>query len=205
MTATRRSSADLRALLIKSAEQVFAEKGYVSATTKDLAQAAGVAESVMFRHFPSKAALFRESVLEPLTKAMSTFADTVARYLEQPLGDVALMRLTVSELYDQLSLHRASLRSFGAAEDDLGEAGRADFHRMMDGVLAEFGAVARAEADRRGRGRTGLGAEMSVRVLIGTIISLVIYDEWITGVGDDRPSRAALMDHVSALVLNGIG
>jgi AcrR family transcriptional regulator len=205
MTTARRNPVELRNLLLRAAEDVFAREGYAAATTKDLAREACVAESVLFRHFPSKAALFRESVLDPLMKVLSTFADAAARYLEQPLDDLALMRLVMSELLDQLSLHRATLRSFVAAEDDLGEAARAEFHTAINGVLVNFGAIARAEGDRRGRGTTGLGVETTARLAVAMMISLVVHDEWILGIGADRPSRSALVDHIASLMLQGVG
>jgi AcrR family transcriptional regulator len=205
MAQSRRNPVELRALLLKAAEQVFAREGYVAATTKDLAREAGVSESVMFRHFPSKAALFRESVLDPLLSVLSAFSDASARYLAQPLDDTSLMRLVMSELLDQLSVHRAALRSFTAAEDDLEPAARADFHRAIDEVLAQMGAVARAEGERRGRGNTGLGVEMTTRLAVGLIISLVVHDEWLLPIGEGRPSRSDLVDHLTAFMLEGVG
>jgi AcrR family transcriptional regulator len=205
MATARRNPVELRSLLLRAAEDVFAREGYAAATTRDLAREAGVAESVLFRHFPSKAALFRESVLDPLMNVLSLFGDAAARYLEQPLDDMALMRLVMSELLDQLSQHRATLRSFVAAEDDLTEAARTDFHNAINGVLINFGAVARAEGDRRGRGNTGLGVETTARLAVAMMISLVVHDEWILGVGADRPGRAELVDHIASLILQGVG
>lgn len=39
---------------------LFAQKGFVGATTKELAAAAGVSEALLYRHFPSKEVLYRE-------------------------------------------------------------------------------------------------------------------------------------------------
>ncbi len=57
--ARRRMSADdRRAQLIDVALDVFSRKGFVGATTKEIAAEAGVAEAISFRHFPSKEALY---------------------------------------------------------------------------------------------------------------------------------------------------
>lgn len=205
MGRSRRSSVELRALLLKAAEEVFEREGYVAATTKDLAREAGVAESVLFRHFPSKAALFREAVLEPLLRVLSAFSEASARYLSQPLDDVSLMRLVVSELLDQLSAHRATLRSVTAAEDDLDPLPREEFHRAMSGVLAQLGQVARAEGRRRGRGDTGLGIELTTRIMVGMMISVVVHEDWLLPAGPDRPDRRQLAEHLTALMLQGVG
>lgn len=54
----RLSASERRAQLIDAALDVFARKGFVGATTKEIAAEAGVAEAIIFRHFPSKEALY---------------------------------------------------------------------------------------------------------------------------------------------------
>ncbi len=54
----RMSAGDRRAQLIDAALEVFSRKGFVGATTKEIAAEAGVAEAIIFRHFPSKEALY---------------------------------------------------------------------------------------------------------------------------------------------------
>lgn len=49
---------DRRRQLIETALDVFSRKGFEGATTKEIAVAAGVTEAVIFRHFPSKQALY---------------------------------------------------------------------------------------------------------------------------------------------------
>jgi TetR/AcrR family transcriptional regulator len=63
-TASARLSAPhRRAQLIEAALNLFSEKGFDGATTKEIAAAAGVTEAVIFRHFPTKQALY-QAVLE---------------------------------------------------------------------------------------------------------------------------------------------
>lgn len=54
----RMSASDRRAQLIEVALDVFSRRGFRGATTKEIAAGAGVAEAVIFRHFPSKEALY---------------------------------------------------------------------------------------------------------------------------------------------------
>ncbi|MCD8485486.1 MAG: TetR/AcrR family transcriptional regulator [Desertifilum sp.] len=46
--------------ILKAAQHLFARKGYDGTTTRDLAQAAGVAEGTLFRHFTNKKAILIE-------------------------------------------------------------------------------------------------------------------------------------------------
>ncbi|MDA8175404.1 MAG: TetR/AcrR family transcriptional regulator [Nitrospiraceae bacterium] len=48
--------------LIEAGLKLFSEKGYLGASTKDIAARAGVAELTLFRHFPKKEDLFEEVV-----------------------------------------------------------------------------------------------------------------------------------------------
>jgi len=45
-------------IILRSAHAVFTEKGLNGTTTKELARAAGISEALLFRHFPTKEALY---------------------------------------------------------------------------------------------------------------------------------------------------
>ena len=52
------SGEERRAAIIKAVRGVFAQKGFHGTTTLELAKAAGVSEALLFKHFPSKEALY---------------------------------------------------------------------------------------------------------------------------------------------------
>ncbi|WP_397569234.1 TetR/AcrR family transcriptional regulator [Schlesneria sp. T3-172] len=52
------SSEDRRAAIIHAVRRVFAEHGFKGTTTRALAEAAGVSEALLFKHFPNKEALY---------------------------------------------------------------------------------------------------------------------------------------------------
>jgi TetR/AcrR family transcriptional regulator, transcriptional repressor of aconitase len=56
----RLSAEQRKAAIVRAALPLFARKGYAETTTKDLARAAGVSEPLLYRHFPSKEALYVE-------------------------------------------------------------------------------------------------------------------------------------------------
>src|SRR5208337_3852089 len=63
LTSTRLTSEERRQSIINAAIGLFAEKGFDGTTTRELAQAASISEALLFKHFPSKHALYI-SVLE---------------------------------------------------------------------------------------------------------------------------------------------
>ena len=55
---TKLSGEERRAAIVKAVRRVFAEKGFDGTTTRELADAAGVSEALLFKHFPNKEALY---------------------------------------------------------------------------------------------------------------------------------------------------
>jgi AcrR family transcriptional regulator len=56
--ARRLPGAERRAAVIAAVREVFAMKGFHGTTTRELAQAAGVSEALLFKHFPTKDDLY---------------------------------------------------------------------------------------------------------------------------------------------------
>jgi AcrR family transcriptional regulator len=64
----RLTKAERKRQILAHAKQLFVTQGYHATTTEKIAQAAGVSEPVLYRHFDSKKALFLE-VLEEIRAA----------------------------------------------------------------------------------------------------------------------------------------
>lgn len=62
----RMSAAERRHQLCSVARELFVVTGYRGTTTSAVAEAAGVSEALLIKHFGSKEALFREAITEPL-------------------------------------------------------------------------------------------------------------------------------------------
>ena len=60
----RMRKADRKRQLLAHAKQLFVTLGYQDTTTEKIAQAAGVSEPVLYRHFESKKTLFLEVLQE---------------------------------------------------------------------------------------------------------------------------------------------
>ncbi|GAA0356139.1 TetR/AcrR family transcriptional regulator [Bacillus horti] len=76
---------DKRDLIIKAAYQVLAEKGYDKASTKEIAQTAGVAQGLINYYFPSKDLLFAE-VFQQETKKYCESLQDLKNYGSQELS-----------------------------------------------------------------------------------------------------------------------
>lgn len=63
----RPSSRERQAGLITAAASLFAAKGFNGTTTKEIAKSAGVSEALVFKHFPTKRALYAAILAEKVT------------------------------------------------------------------------------------------------------------------------------------------
>src|SRR3954447_5415875 len=62
---TLRMTSDLRRqLILSAAKRCFARNGFAGTTTKSIATAAAISEGLLFKHFPSKSALYAEILAE---------------------------------------------------------------------------------------------------------------------------------------------
>src|SRR6266403_3190649 len=64
MTSLRMTSDLRRQLILGAARRCFARNGFAGTTTKSVAAAAAISEGLLFKHFPSKAALYAEILAE---------------------------------------------------------------------------------------------------------------------------------------------
>src|SRR2546423_14731722 len=72
------SSEERRAAIIQAVRRLFADKGFHGTTTRELAEAAGVSEALLFKHFPNKEALYSAMLV---TCCAATGAPLVGRLL----------------------------------------------------------------------------------------------------------------------------
>jgi len=88
MTSLRMTSDLRRQLILGAAKRCFARNGFAGTTTKSVAAAAAISEALLFKHFPSKAALYAEILAEECE------ADpALAHLLDQAPSTAALVEL----------------------------------------------------------------------------------------------------------------
>src|SRR4051812_19899096 len=60
MAAIRLDSEERRRAIVDAALPLFGRKGFAGTTTKEIAETAGISEALLFKHFPTKGALYQE-------------------------------------------------------------------------------------------------------------------------------------------------
>src|SRR6516162_5413368 len=100
-TTRRRPTSEVVDLILAAAERVFSNKGYLAATTDEIAADAGVARSVLYRHFNNKADLFQRSVLLPFVEFLRNYSQMLRSQADQPSCYERLMQTMVALFYDR--------------------------------------------------------------------------------------------------------
>jgi AcrR family transcriptional regulator len=198
--ASRRAPDEVRRLLLESARSLFAAKGYAGASTRDIANQAGVSEALLFRHFGTKAKLFERAILDPIN-------DFIHQYVEQWRARTAadhtpegISFAYVDGFYRLLSENRELVLALVTAQayesiKELNEA--SPLSRLMD----ELEQVAGREADLRG---FKFDVHISTRLVAGMVMSMALLDECLFPSGKRRPSRQRIVNEMVAFMLHGL-
>jgi AcrR family transcriptional regulator len=196
---TRRPRGAPRRLLLEAARDLFARQDYRSTTTREIAEAAGVAEHLLFRQFGSKAALFREALVIPFTNFVDDFASTWSAVVPEETDEDELAGQFVGDLYDLFIEHRGLfltlLGSGSLNEEERSEAGMADLRR----ALAVLGQISAEGMDIRGmrQGHPDLAAYSTV----ATIAGMAAFGS--SFLGDAQPSRRDIVGELTQATLHG--
>src|SRR3979490_2697367 len=158
MSSLRMTSDLRRQLILSAAKRCFARNGFAGTTTKSVAAAAAISEGLLFKHFPSKAALYAEILaeeceadpalhrllgLEPSTETLVILIREMVRHFQQ-----------VSDAPDQQEAQK--LRLMVTSHLDDGEFARVLYEKIADLIGPMFKAwleraIAAGDASAAGR------------------------------------------------------
>ncbi|WIM86014.1 helix-turn-helix domain-containing protein [Candidatus Mycobacterium wuenschmannii] len=198
-TPIRRPRGEPRRLLLDAARRLFGRQDYRSTTTREIATAAGVTEHLLFRNFGSKAALFREALVEPFTSFIDQFGETWQSVDHEEAVEEELTGHFVSQLYDLFVEHQGLLLTLMAADalsaDELAETGVDDVKRAFQ-VL---GRISGEGMNLRGMhsDHPDLPAHSTVAMIAGMAALRSTY------FGAAPPSREVIVDELVQAILHG--
>lgn len=193
---SRRSGQERQASLIQAATRLFAKKGFNGTTTKEIARAAGISEALVFKHFPTKRALYAAILAEKVTvsELLGAIEDSakkrddqrvftlIASYRIRPGVDPTLLRLL---LFSALEGHELSDMFFGK------------HHKVFYDHLAAY--IQTRVADGAFRQVDPL---LAARAFIGMVVHHRLLHE-IFGVPIDRPYDDTVSTYVD-IFLQGL-
>ena len=201
MIPSRLPAEDRRRQLIETALNFFSRKGFNGTTTKEIAAAAGVTEAIIFRHFPSKQALY--TAVLGYHHDSGEFDATLAAWktLMDANDDIGLLRAMVIHMIDTYRrdsrVHRALL--FAALEGHETGIGQ---HRERALPVFELLCAYIARRQSEGAIRNNVPAGAIVGALIGAANHYAMMTEFFGFCADatDEHVAGAFLD----ILLHGI-
>lgn len=196
----RRSSTELRVLIIDAARDLFVERGFTNANTRDIAARASVTESVVFRHFRNKDEMFEAAVLSPFTTLMDEFVQQWNAIPHDAIDPVDHGREYIKALYELCITNRDLMRvmTTAHAESPLDGGGTAltpleehltAMQKTLEGYLAVDGG-------------TMIDLGLALKLTMALVLGSAVFDQELFG--DGTYPRAELPDHVMNFILYGI-
>jgi AcrR family transcriptional regulator len=194
-----------RQLILAAAHDEFCDRGYARATTRGIADRAGVAEPLLFRHFGSKAALFNEVVFGPIRTFMLEF-DAME---SAEASDELLAKQFVSGFYDLLADNRGLIVTYLATsvfepevldkQDDV--PAFLDVIRVMDRITDT-----RAESDKPGGRRSAAKnkSRLHERINLGAVLAAALFEDVIFAATPSRPRRNQIVDELVRIAVTSI-
>jgi AcrR family transcriptional regulator len=179
----RRSTEEVKRLVVEAAGTLFAEHGFAQTTLRAVASSAGISLSVLHRHFPSKEHLFSATLVAPFIRSFEQFGTawndrSGGAWDEQRVGSF------IHDLYDNLAQHRRTIVALLAAAENPDTALVEDVRAALGEAWGGLQAVG---AHDPGTGTTLTPAEVrdSNMLLIALITGLAVFRPFVVAARDD--------------------
>lgn len=152
--------------ILVSALELFSEKGYLGATTKDIAARAGVSEVTLFRHFQTKENLFIKviehfSFLPKLKKLTLELED-------KPVEDS--LKLLARAFLERLRVKKALIRIILSELPRYPEIIKESYHKIIEDILKELSLYFK-KLQERGLLRETIPSQIFAQAFLGLFFS----------------------------------
>jgi AcrR family transcriptional regulator len=190
-----------RRKLLEAARECFARSGYPGTTTKEIAMTAGLAEKTLFRHFPTKAQLFRDAVVTPFANFIATY---IGAWRERPRGarpaEVSVREfyadaMNVFDQHGRLLVALIAAQTFGGSDPDLEKELRQSLGGMLSG-LDHIGEWVRANG-------LVLDPAITPRLMFGMVAAAGMHADWLFGT-QAPPARERVIDEMTTFTVYGL-
>jgi AcrR family transcriptional regulator len=189
--------ANTKQQLLEATLKLISEKGYLGATTREIAQEAGVTELTLFRHFGSKERLFEEllssyTILPKLKELLPELKDSS---YEKALELIAMrVLLTLKERKAMIKIMYSEVTIYP-------EKIRAVYNRFVDEVRATLAGFF-ATMQRRGA-LTNCSPDMAARVFLWILFSYFRSEEIMRPGGMKKESIEKNVQEIIDIFMHG--
>lgn len=204
----RLTSENRRRAIVEAVRNVFAEKGFDGTTTRELANAAGVSEALIYKHFPSKESLYA-AMLDACAKGPAFVEFNRILALKPSTSTLVIMvHFTISHYAERhtADANKAAMNCLMARsllED--GEFVRLTHKKFASAWIAKFEACLK-EALRGGElRRTPVRDDLRVWFVHHLAFSLMLHLHPKVPAVNYRAAKEALVEQATWFALLGVG
>lgn len=201
LRAADRPESEARRKLLDAGRDLFSVQGFGNTATRQIAARAGVPEAALYRHFGSKAGLFREAVFEPFGNFIAEFS---AKWSGSPPAHTAadVLREYLEGLFRLLRANSAAAMTLLAARahEPPGVAVADGQDRIMREIIQPLEDLTKSEA--AAFGYAGLNPAISTRASVSMVLAMALFKEWLFD--DDTPATDdEIIDELQSMILHG--
>lgn len=196
----RRTTQEVRRLIVEAAVEVFAENGLDKPLMTVIAERAGVHRSVVYRHFDNQDELFRVALAQPFVEFIEGFSTTWQNQLSSPLSDELLLREFLSDLYSNFAGHRSALRIL-LANDPQSNTGSANHTRIIRQVMSRLTQILTDGMIQRGY--PPVRVDLTERFIFYIVMGIMLFDEQFSP-EPGGTSGDVLITHLTSFILYGV-
>ncbi len=180
-----------------AARQLFADRGYHGATTREIARLADVSETLLFRYFGNKAGLFEFVVYHPFNRLMEKFT-AERKGSANPAADEHYVYAAAFELFEKNEALFAALLTARGIQDEDGGA------PPFEGLIAFFEAGKREQLQKYAQAgqQPDFDIDIGLRLGFGMMAASVLLRDWLFP--DGVPPREQVLATIETLMTRGL-
>ncbi|RKX58937.1 MAG: TetR/AcrR family transcriptional regulator [Thermodesulfobacteriota bacterium] len=187
-----------REKILKIALTLFSKKGYLGATTREIAQKAGITEVTLFRYFPNKETLFKEVIntysFLPKLKIILDESEIKNKSVEEILKNIAYNFLeTLEEKKDLINIMHLEIQRYPQKVKKIFEA---IIESTLDLISSYFEKMQQKKIFKK------ISPQIAARAFLGMIYSYFYAKEIIKY--SENFSKKEIIENYINIYLNGI-
>jgi AcrR family transcriptional regulator len=188
---------EIRSRILKSALRLFARQGYDGTTTRDLAEAANVAEGTLFRHFANKKAILVEVATQGWVELLTDLLTELSG-MGSYKAVAQVMRQRMLHLHDNADMLRVCFME-AQFHPDLRDRIQTEVIDKMTGVAEAFFQTAMDQGVYR-----QMNPKMVARVFLGMFAVAGFSQSTVMSPGAAATEMQVMAEGLADIFLNGV-
>lgn len=191
----RRSTKEVLDRLVDAACEEFESNGYTRSKTATIAKKAGVSETLLFKHFGSKANLFHDTIFNPFNQHFAEFKASHPIAEGDSEGRLEITRQYIGEVQEFFSKHSGMLMLLITSQSY-----ESDEVKGIDNIkgLHDYLSTTAKMIESRLEESPDMDPLLTACISFSTIMSCILFKDWLfpKGAADDRTINEAITNFV---------